>query len=203
MNGPGRAWAALAALLAGLSVIAWWLPAVLLDWQPALAAAEPWRAWTAAFVHWSPAHLLGNLAGAAVVGALGAAAALPARAALAWFAAWPLTHAALLVAPELARYGGLSGVLHAGVAVAALWLLLHARGRTRWLAAALGAGLTAKIVLEAPWGAPVLRHGAGLDIAVAPLAHAAGALAGAGVLAIGAVTSATALALARPLRLPR
>jgi hypothetical protein len=39
------------------------------------------------------------------------------------------------------------------------------------------AGLIVKLLLEAPWGAP-LRHPAGIDIAVAPLAHASGAVAG-------------------------
>ena len=36
--------------------------------------------------------------------------------------AWPLTHLSLLARPEVMHYGGLSGVLHAGVAVAALGL---------------------------------------------------------------------------------
>jgi hypothetical protein len=98
--------------------------------------------------------------------------------ALAWFAAWPLTHLSLLLRPELAHYGGLSGVLHAGVAVAAVWLLVRQRGRRRLIGTAIAAGLLAKIALESPWG-PVLRQGAGWDIKVVPLAHAAGALAGA------------------------
>lgn len=61
MNRPGQAWLALAAALAAASVLAWWAPAWALDWQPALAAAEPWRAFSAAFVHWSPMHLGANL----------------------------------------------------------------------------------------------------------------------------------------------
>ena len=43
-------------------------------------------------------------------------------AALAWALAWPLTHLALLAEPALLRYGGLSGVLRAGAAVAAVAL---------------------------------------------------------------------------------
>ncbi|HEY2925743.1 MAG TPA: hypothetical protein VGJ65_02660, partial [Albitalea sp.] len=43
---------------------------------------------------------------------------------------------------------------------------------------AIAAGLALKVVSESPWGAP-LRHPPGWDIAVAPLAHASGALAGA------------------------
>jgi hypothetical protein len=99
------------------------------------------------------------------------------RAALAWALAWPLTQWTLLLQPTLASYGGLSGWLHAGVAVAAWQLLRGDRGQRRWIGAALLAGLLAKVVLEAPWlGA--LRAVPGWDIAIAPLAHAGGAAAG-------------------------
>jgi rhomboid family GlyGly-CTERM serine protease len=164
--------------LAG-ALLAWWLPAVTLDWQPALARTEPWRALTAAWVHWSPQHLAANAAGAAVVAALGWVARLPARAALAWLLAWPLTQIGLLLQPELAHYGGLSGVLHAGVAVAAVFLLRSGGSRRqRWVGAGLALGLLTKLLLEAPWG-PALRPSAEMNMAVAPLAHASGALAGA------------------------
>lgn len=182
------AWLALAA--AGLlgSLLAWWWPAALLDWQPGLAAAEPWRAFTAAWVHWSPRHLAANVAGVCVVAALGWAARLPAAAALAWLLAWPLTQLGLLLRPELAHYGGLSGVLHAGVMVAAVWLMLAQRpGRSqrlqRRIGLAVALGVVAKLWLETPWG-PVLRTSAEWDIALAPLAHATGALAGAGCGAV-------------------
>jgi rhomboid family GlyGly-CTERM serine protease len=173
-----RAWPQLAGVLAAASLLAWWWPAATIDWQPALAHAQPWRAWTAAFVHWSALHLAANLAGAAVVAALGVVARLPPQMTLAWFVAWPLTQLTLLLRPELAHYGGLSGVLHAGVAVVALGLLVRERGRRRLIGAALAAGLAIKIVLEAPWG-PVLREGGGWDIKIAPWAHAGGAVAGA------------------------
>ncbi len=77
-------------------------------------------------MHWSLLHLGANLAGVAVLAALGWVARLPCAAALAWGAAWPLTQLGLALRPELTHYGGLSGVLHAGVAVAALWLVLGA-----------------------------------------------------------------------------
>jgi len=177
LTAPGRAWVALAALLALGSGLAWWVPAALLDWQPGLAISEPWRAWTAAFVHWSAWHLAANLGATAAVAALGWAARVPPGAALAWCAAWPATQLGLLLRPGLAHYGGLSGVLHAGVAVVALWLVAACRGRPRLVGALLGAGLVAKLLLEQPWG-PVLRRVAGWDIAVAPLVHATGAAAG-------------------------
>ena len=61
--------------------------------SPALAAREPWRLFSAAFVHYSTLHLLANLAGAALVGALGFFARVPRRVVLAWLVAWPLTAA--------------------------------------------------------------------------------------------------------------
>lgn len=177
MTRPGGAWVALAAIWAAAALATLAFPPAMLDWQPALAATEPWRAFSAAFVHWSPLHLGANLAGVVVVAALGWAARLPAAYALAWTVAWPLTQLGLLVEPALAHYGGLSGLLHAGVAVAALALLAREQGARRGVGALVLAGLLAKVLLERPWGPP-LRAGGGWDIAVAPLAHASGALAG-------------------------
>jgi len=171
----GRTWLCLSALLALGSLVGWWVPAPLWDWQPGLALQQPWRWWTATFVHWSVLHLAANLAGLAVVAALGRVARLPADVALGWLATWPLTHLVLWSEPDLLHYGGMSGVLHGGVATVAVWLLVTQRGRTRWIGGLLLGGLTVKLTLEAPWG-PALVHPAGWDIAVAPLAHAAGAV---------------------------
>jgi rhomboid family GlyGly-CTERM serine protease len=186
------AWTALGAALAAGAVLAWWAPTAVLDWQPARVFIEPWRWWTAALVHWSPLHLAANLAGALAVVLLGRAARAGRRATLAWALAWPLAHAPLLARPEVAHYGGLSGALHAGVAVAATALALRGRGARRALALALLAGLAVKVLLERPWG-PALVTGGGWDIAVVPLAHAGGAAAG--VL--------LALALCRPVHTAR
>ena len=160
-----------------LALAAWPVPRGLLDWQPALALSEPWRLVTAAAVHWSPMHLAANLAGVAVVAWFGIAGRLPTAAALAWLAAWPLTHAGLLAKPALQHYGGLSGVLHAAVAAGATWLVLTACGRPRVVGAAVAAGLLLKVLVETPWGPP-LRTVSGWDIPLAPLAHATGAAAG-------------------------
>jgi hypothetical protein len=81
----GRTWCALAVALALGALVGFALvPAQAIDWQPALAAREPWRAWSAAFVHYSALHLLDNLAGIALVGALGAFARVPWPSAAAW-----------------------------------------------------------------------------------------------------------------------
>ncbi|MCE4557428.1 rhombosortase [Roseateles cellulosilyticus] len=173
---PDRRWPALCAALALLCLLAWPAPREALDWQPALAAHEPWRAVTAAFVHWTPIHLAANLAGCAVLALLGHRAGLGRSETLAALVALPLTQLALLLRPDLLRYAGLSGVLHGLAAIAALTLLTH-RGRDRWIGVAVLAGLVAKLVLEQPLG-PALRATPGFDFAVAPFAHLAGALAG-------------------------
>ena len=169
------AWPALAAALAAAALALRGAPAAAWDWQPALALGEPWRAFTAAAVHLSAQHLAADLAGCAVVAAFGVAAGCGTRATLAWALAWPLTHLALVAEPALAHYGGLSGVLHAGVAVAAcqVW----AGSRRRWIGAAVLAGLAVKLLLEQPWHGP-LQSWPGWDIAIAPLAHVTGAAAG-------------------------
>ncbi len=176
-EGADRGWLLLTAVLLAGSVLAMAFPAPWLDWQPALAATQPWRAWTAAWLHWSEQHLGANLLAGAVVGAYGFAAQLPRAQTWAWAAAWPLTQLGLLSRSELLHYGGLSGVLHAGVAIVCLHLLVQARGGRRWIGAGVALGLVIKLISEKPWGA-VLQRSADWDITLAPLAHATGALAG-------------------------
>jgi rhomboid family GlyGly-CTERM serine protease len=149
-------------------------PTTAIDWQPGRWASQPWRAFSAVFVHYSALHLAGNVAGLVLVAALGAAARVPWRLALAWLVAWPLTQLGLLWQPELAHYGGLSGVVHAGVAIVGVHLLFAGH---RVLGGAILGVLLAKVLSETPWGAP-LRHPPGWDIAIAPLAHACGLIAG-------------------------
>ena len=177
MIATSRAWAGLAALLCGGALLAWPVDRNLIDWQPALAWTQPWRAFSAVTVHYSALHLAANLAGAALVTALGIVASVPARNVWAWGAAWPLTQFGLLVQPALLHYGGLSGVLHAGVGVVAIHLLVRGATSQRRIGGAILAGLCLKVLSESPWGSP-LRHAEGWDIAVAPLAHASGLLAG-------------------------
>ena len=152
----------------------------LLDAQPGLVWSEPWRCWSAAWVHWSALHLGANTVGTLLLAALGWTARVPLRAVWAWALAWPLVAPAITVLqPALAHYGGLSGVLHAGVAVVALWLLGQpaAARRERLVGLALLAGLLAKLISERFWQLD-LRYGGGWDIAVVPLAHAVGVASG-------------------------
>lgn len=172
LTGRGS-WLALSALLAAGALAGWFVPAALWDWQPTRAFTEPWRTLTAAFVHWSERHLAANLLATAVVAAFGVVARVPVRATAAWALAWPLTHMLLLLRPALLHYGGLSGVLHAGVAVVLVELLCSGPGPRRTIAAMVSVGVAVKLFVEAPWGDP-LRREAGWDIALAPAAHAAG-----------------------------
>jgi rhomboid family GlyGly-CTERM serine protease len=180
-------WAALALLLGASSVLVFGLEhwsgsglgraSLALEWQPSLSGSQPWRAWTAGFVHYSELHLLANLAGCVLVGALGLAARVSARCVIAWAIAWPMLHLGLWAQPAVAHYGGLSGVLHAGVAVVAMHLLFRPSRSQRRIGALVLAGLALKLVSEAPW-AGAISHPAGWDVAVAPGAHVSGVLAG-------------------------
>ena len=187
-----HAWGLVAALLCGFALVGWSLPRESLDWQPALAFTQPWRAFTAVAVHYNGIHLAGTLAGAVLTGALGVAAQVPARLVWAWLVAWPLTQFGLLIKPELLHYGGASGVVHAGVAAVIVCLLIRGPRAQRLIGAAMLIGILIKVLGETPWG-PALRHPEGWGIAVAPIAHATGALA-------GAVCALIALLLHKPHR---
>jgi rhomboid family GlyGly-CTERM serine protease len=172
-----RSWWCLAAVLAGGSLLAPLLASHHLDWQPALAWSQPWRWWSAAWVHWSVGHAAANLLGTLLVAALGWRAHCSRLDSVAWFVAWPLTHLGLALQPGLLHYGGLSGVLHAGVVVAACQLMQREPGPRRTIGAAVLAGVVLKVLLEQPWLGP-LRQAPGWDIAIAPWAHLSGAMAG-------------------------
>lgn len=163
VRGPGAAWA----------------PG--LEWRADHLWRQPWRLLSAAFVHHDLQHLGSNLLGCAVVALFGWAGRLGPRATLAAALAWPLTHVLLLWSPGLARYGGLSGVLHAAVAVAAVALVLHGARRQRVVGAAVWTGLVLKVLLEAPWTGAV-QAVPGWDIPIAVGAHAAGLVCGTGVM---------------------
>lgn len=155
------------------ALVSWPLTRHAVDWQPALASTQPWRAFSAVFVHYSPLHLAANVVGALLLGVFGWAAQVPRRMTLAWLIAWPLTQFGLLVQPGLLHYGGLSGVLHSGVVIVCMQLLFEGSPTQRRVGGATLIVVLAKVLLEAPWQGP-LSHPAEWDIAVAPMAHASG-----------------------------
>lgn len=172
-----RSWGLACAAMAAAAVVVWmggpaW--ASWLDWQSEAAWGQPWRWWTAAWVHLSGPHLLANVAGCVALAYWARAANTPAAWLWAWMGAWPLTHLSLLGVPQLLHYGGLSGVLHAGVAVVTLQAVLQGQGRTRGVAAMVGLGLCGKVFWERPWVEPITQL-APWDFPVAVVAHATGA----------------------------
>ncbi len=175
---PAALWLLISAALGLGSVLVWWADRSLLDWQPQRAWPDAWRWWSAALVHFTPTHLGANLLATALVAAYGWAARVPGVVALAWVASWPFTHLALLAKPELAHYGGLSGILHAGVAATTLWLVMRGDGAQRTIGWLMLLGQSVKLLVEEPWGAAI-QAPSELDVAVAPLAHASGSIAGA------------------------
>lgn len=171
-------WLLISAALGLGSVLVGWADRSLLDWQPQRAWPDAWRWWSAALVHFTPTHLGLNLLATALVAAYGWAARVPSVVALAWVASWPFTHLALLAKPELAHYGGLSGILHAGVAATTLWLVMRGDGAQRVIGWLMLIGQSIKLLVEEPWGVAI-QAPSELDVAVAPLAHASGSIAGA------------------------
>ena len=114
----------------------------------------------------------------ALVAAYGWAARVNAAVTWAWVASMPFTHLALLAQPQLLHYGGLSGVLHGGVAAVSVWLAVRGNGGERTVGWLMLIGQAVKLLLERSWDA-ALQTPPELDVAVAPLAHASGSLAGA------------------------
>ncbi len=187
-----KSWLTVTALFMLASLLAWPVNHADIDWQPALASTQPWRAFSAAFVHYSPMHLGANLVGALLVGAFGWAAQASRHMAVAWLIAWPLTQIGLLVQPDLLHYGGLSGVLHAGVVIVCVHLMFAGTSTQRRVGGATLLVVVAKVLLETPWKGP-LSHPAEWDIAVAPMAHASGVVAGL-LAGVGSVVTMSLLA---------
>jgi len=172
-----RLWLITASAFALLALLAWPFDNAALLWQP----DKPWRAFTAPFAHLSFLHLIANLTGCVVVGVLGQMAQCPPRMSGAWLLAWPLTQWGLLLRPDLIRYGGLSGLLHAGVAIIIVALLTRGgaqHARERRIGLALFAGLLLKLWVDEPFG-PAAQTREGWDMAIAPFAHLSGAFSGA------------------------
>jgi rhomboid family GlyGly-CTERM serine protease len=169
------AWLALSLLLAAGTGLAWLLgnPPQWEWWRA--AEPEPLRWWSAALVHRSGVHALANLLALGALAVLGLALQVPRSQAWAWALAWPLSTLGLWAWPALTRYAGLSGVLHAAVAV----LVVHCAGQRglRWWAVWLGVGLAVKLLSEAAWRQPLVFEPQ-WGFVVAPAAHLSGALAG-------------------------
>ncbi|MBL0918872.1 MAG: hypothetical protein IBJ14_09220 [Hydrogenophaga sp.] len=172
-----RAWLLLCVLHGVASMLMWWArePAVqALTWHADDWPSHAWTLWTSAWVHLNTPHLIGNQLALGALTATGWMRRPPLSAALAWALSWPLLQASLILWPQVGHAVGLSGLLHAGVAVLGLHLLMGAapRGARPWGATLLG-GLLFKVMLERGWYHPVVLN-ADTDLPVVQAAHLTG-----------------------------
>lgn len=179
----------LAVAVAALVATAW--PAAgawAMGERASLTDGELWRLWTAHLVHFSWSHLAWSGLVWLVAGGLMERENRRAWLLVILVAAPAVTWMTLALEPELARYGGLSGLATAPVVWAGLrWLSLD-RGVRRVAGAVVLAAVGWKIFYEWGGGAALARfdHHAG-DVRVAAWAHVAGALGGVAVALPGVI----------------
>jgi rhomboid family GlyGly-CTERM serine protease len=162
--------------LVGMALLVYAIPSLgdlfVYDRQ-AILGGEWWRLGTAPLVHFSRSHLGWNLL---VFGAAGWAIE-NARYRKFWLvcgmAAIGPGLLYLLTAPQLAVYGGLSGLATGAVAYLCLCEMAKTgKSRPVWLAILLLMGM--KILVEAARGEAIFVQAAGIPFRVLPLVHAVG-----------------------------
>ncbi len=194
LNAALRTWLPQGSVPLDMAVTGWPPLAQALVMRPDAGLSQPpWVWWSTAWLHGSTPHLLRNLAGLVLMAALGTLMRPSRQAALAGWLAWPLTQLGMLMEPSLSSYVGLSGVLHAGVAVLALHAamaplrqpvsqslsqLAPSVAGLRIGAIALLLGLAVKVLMENPWSQALVASTSSA-INVAPWAHLSGCAAGA------------------------
>ncbi|MEN9843064.1 MAG: hypothetical protein RLZZ612_893 [Pseudomonadota bacterium] len=177
-----RWWLWLCVLHGFSSMLVWWAgdaSSQLLTWRSGESWSRPWTWWTSAWVHLHTPHLIGNQM---VIGAFAAWAWLvrPDRpAAVAWFLSWPIATVALNLWPQIGYCVGASGVLHAGVAIMAVFMILghFQRGSEQAWGWILLIGLGFKVWSEQAWHTPVVWD-SGANLSIVSAVHLTGALSG-------------------------
>ena len=168
-----RPWATLAGLgLAALTAVWPAASATLIYDRTAIFDGEVWRVATGHFVHFGASHLAWDVLVTLLAGAWVETLA-PRRTRWIWLTALPVIGAVLLAGdPDLARFGGLSGVA-TGLVVLLATELGRRPGRDRGFALALGTLVAAKLATElAGWGG--LAEFDDAAVQPVPLAHLAG-----------------------------
>lgn len=182
---PLRGWLALCLLHAVASTLVWWAGgawAGALTWRADTWLSRPWTLWTTAWVHIHTGHLIGNLLALAALAAAGWLLRPRMEASLAWLLAWPALPLTLLCWPQVGYCVGLSGLVHAALAVLAVQLVcgeVPAHQARRWGWMLLG-GLLIKLLAERAWLWPVVWSDAA-NMSIVQAAHLSGAVLG-GVL---------------------
>lgn len=154
--------------------------------QASVLGGELWRLGTCQLSHFGAGHLAWNLGAFAL---LGAATVRHSRRAFVWCVGLGLALIpAVVVArhPELEQFRGLSGVDSALFAYLTWVAIARSSGLRRGAALLAGALFTAKVGWEAAQGTALFARDA--SFVVVPAAHAAGALIGCLVAAIGSIT---------------
>ena len=191
-------WLLLCALHAVASMLLWWAREGVVDvfiWRADGWTAQPWTLWTSAWVHLNTPQLIFNQIALGALTAFAWVVRPNWTCTLAWLLAWPLGQLSLLWWPQIGYAVGLSGLLHAGVAVLAVQLLrrrIPIPKAKRW-GGLLALVLLGKLLLERGWAYPVVWDGAN-DMSVVQAAWFSGTLAG-GLL--GALTAGGAVLLTR------
>ncbi|MGU7772826.1 rhombosortase [Burkholderia sp. MR1-5-21] len=166
-------WLAVCAAVMGLQCLPPAIAGLLVYDRAAISSGQVWRVATGHFVHLGWAHASLNAACLAacawlagrVAGGLRTIFALACgTGALLWFGV-----------PQVARYAGLSGVVH-GAAAHAL-IVVAGRRMPAWMAAGALVALAVRVGWQCLHGAP-LAEAAWLGGPVAPAGHVAGSIAG-------------------------
>jgi rhomboid family GlyGly-CTERM serine protease len=179
---PSFAWSGLCATLALLCIAVWLLPVdgqIALRWRADDWLAAPWTLWSASLSHLSDVHLLANLVGLLCLCVIGEHLGANHHDALALLLAWPLTHLALLLWPQIQFYAGFSGLNYGvgGVLIARSAIGFVVNRRISVIAFIFTSLLLAKLIWEAPWAQP-LRMDASWGFTVVQAAHLSGVACG-------------------------
>lgn len=192
-----KLWLSLCVLHAVASMLVWWMGERLAAWMIWRADDwddRPWSLWTSAWVHMNTQHLISNQLAVGALAAMAWVLKPGLRASLAWLLTWPVIPLVLPYWPHIGYYAGLSGLIHAAVAVVGVYLVA---GRTtvpmarRW-GGMLLLGLVTKLLIERAWHWPVVWSD-NLGISVVQASHLVGSMAGA-VAAIAVLHQALDLA---------
>ncbi|BCR03420.1 hypothetical protein DESUT3_04890 [Desulfuromonas versatilis] len=171
------AWTLLLVAAASLSYLVPGLAEVLVFDRHAIGQGELWRLLSGHLVHFSASHLLLDLAVVALAGAAIERGPRCAAGALYTGSALAISLALLVLQPQMAFYGGLSGIATAQIAFLA-WLGLGAAGPRHWLCLGCLGALALQVIGDFFSGGSWLQLLGDQPFAPAPLAHGAGALSG-------------------------
>jgi rhomboid family GlyGly-CTERM serine protease len=153
------------------------LAALMLYDRQRILAGEVWRLATGHMVHFTSGHLCFNLIGFLLAGWVVQRRAYAGFWAVCLISALAIS-GALMLRPEVAEFGGISGVVNAAVVFAATRGLAE-KGTWRWFSCAVLLLIAGNSVLESMTGRPTFAMPGDQSFLPVPLAHVVGGLIGA------------------------